>query len=339
MTSPRYARATTSSSLKASPKAVTAIDVSSTNAHARKFKRPSLLTAAERSRILYTRDLFPIKPRHKSQSCHLASLPSELRMEIYQYVLFDEVLRFPEVVLDGQKWRHEPKYIWPAMLHICRGIRIEAAYAYYTNAPFSWHIRNLDFSPVMKWANMLPREHRALLVRNQKIKIDVLPSFVDDLTYPPPGYLIDDYEEAHWRRCEPFGNLYSLNTIYHRKHFIAFCRLATWWSWCSKPVYTHIRWNYMFGDGYMVGWSYRSGVGTERQLNRFMRAAVSAIAMPCVMRAWTRNDRRTDMKSKAVEWVNALDHWWGKRTNAALRDEQVEWLHRIDMIRHAISLW
>jgi hypothetical protein len=242
MAPPSYARATASSTSKASPKSAkvkdtelptsirslsqetsTKAEKSSTSDRPLKktLKRPSLLTSEERDTIAYKRDLYPIKPKDPSKPCPLATLPSELRCHIYTFLL-------PSTHHISDSWARHKQHLPPPLTHVCRALRVEASYTYYTVTYFLFTVRNLDFEPVRKWVDSLPKAHRALLAKNKGMEINIIPRVKGTYTYPPPKYLIDDYVSNHWKACKQFGNIYTICGDTHKKHFIIFCRLASW---------------------------------------------------------------------------------------------------------------
>ncbi|KAF2994519.1 hypothetical protein E8E13_003058 [Curvularia kusanoi] len=274
MVTPSFAKATRSSTLRASPGgskqqiAATSETPQSSGSPikprsptpGKQLKRPSTLTRRARESIAYNADLHFIKPANPSKLCPLAALPSELRSLIYTHVFGD--LQKP-VFMNYGRVRHSPV----ALLQICRAVRIEAAYMYYAEASFTWIVRNLNFASVMRWLGRLQPSHRALLARNHNLTIEIIPELRKSYTYPPKDFLLDDYMSNHWKACQPFGNLYTVTRIpisefrrnLHAMHhdpeyfhstgkvfFILFCRLAAWSRLCTQPPFSMIEWKYTF---------------------------------------------------------------------------------------------
>lgn len=273
MTVPSFARATASSTLRSSPQGGASKDVTTppktqtpraslgSPTSNKKLKRPSTLTRRTRESIAYNADLYYIKPLKPSKPCPLAELPSELRTQIYAHVFGD--LQRP-ILMNYGRIRHSPS----VLLHICRAIRIEAAYVYFPEASFTWIVKNLNFSLVIRWLQSLQPSHKTLLSRNQNLTIEITPALSKSFTYPPKDYLLDDTLGNHWRACQPFGNLYTVRGIhpgphgtYHtrlddlehstsqanmRMYFIFFCRLAAWSRLRNQSGYTNIKWRYTF---------------------------------------------------------------------------------------------
>src|SRR5207244_1706016 len=127
MALPSYGRATSSSTLKASPRSSKVEDPANPRGTPKKYKRPSTLTTEDRRTIAYHADLHPIKPFEPSKPCPLSELPSEIRSVIYTYVLRDQQLPYIR------------PHFRPSLMHICRAIRIEAAYTYFTSTPCKQH--------------------------------------------------------------------------------------------------------------------------------------------------------------------------------------------------------
>lgn len=278
MSSPSFARATAASSSRASPQrgvsnSITTSPMAPTKrstsgaplepsiSEKKKLKRPSTLTKRARESITYNADLYYIRPANRSKPCPLANLPSEIRTQIYSCVFGD--LQRP-ILMNYSRIRHTP----PALLHICRAMRIEVAYMYFAEASFTWNVKNLNFSMIFRWLQSLQPSHRALLSRNQHLTIEIFPGLLKSYTYPPKDFLLDDTLRNHWKACQTYGNLYSVKGINHgppiglqtpwddldhstskhnmRMYFIFFCRLAAWARLRNQNSYSGIRWSYVF---------------------------------------------------------------------------------------------
>ncbi|KAF1928040.1 uncharacterized protein M421DRAFT_39695, partial [Didymella exigua CBS 183.55] len=206
------------------------------------LKRPSTLTKRVRESIAYNAGLYYIKPLRSSKPCPLAKLPSEIRTQIYAHVFGD--LQRP-ILMNCGRTRHQPV----ALLHVCRAVRIEAAYIYFPKASFTWIIKNLNFSKAIKWLQSLQPSHRALLSRNANLTIEIYPGLSKSFTYPPKDFLLDDTIANHWKACQSFGNLYTIrgtNPDNMRLYFIFFCRLAAWARLRNQAGYSEVRWRYTF---------------------------------------------------------------------------------------------
>ncbi|KZM25842.1 uncharacterized protein EKO05_0009208 [Ascochyta rabiei] len=306
MVVPSFARATAASALKASPQSDKTRDVMtpeqrrSTKAStgglraAKTLKRPSTLSKRDRESIAYNADLHYIKASNPSKPCPLAALPSELRTLIYTYA-FDDFQR--PVLMNYRRVRHSPS----ALLQICRAVRIEAAYIYYTSTAFTWTIKNLNFVTIAKWLSNLNPLHRALLSRNENLVIETTGELQKSYTYPPQDYLLDDTIHNHWKACQPFGNLYAVKDERVRINFIMFCRLASWLDLCSKPVYAHVKWRYAFD---MPQDSY-----SKRELNRSLgqhERSVRIFLQHQLKKLWIRNRCEKRIKQHVLDLAEAF---------------------------------
>lgn len=339
MAPPSYTRATASSTMKGHPQSSKTKEAETPKGAPKKLKRPSTLTLANRKTIIYNADLHPINPHDTKKPCPLATLPSELRTIIYTYILApSRGINQPQQKICA-KTSASPPYIWPALLHICRAMRIEAAYTYYTSTPFTFCVRNLNFaSSVMRWVDSLPREHRRLLARNRRIKIDIVPRFSNSFTYAPRNYLLDGFMDQHWAACAPFGNLYAVYGDEHREHFIVFCRLATWWLWCDKMGNGKIEWSYVFDEAGEQRQTFWMGYPRE-ELLCFLVERVSVLVMGCVRRAWTRRNTRTvGMRREAVRMLDALERWNERDVEAAMEAAEV-WNKWMRAVRRVVAKW
>lgn len=357
MSTPSYARATTSSASRASPRSSSTIHTTaeptksspysakiSTTPEKRAqtpltpkktLKRPSLLTPRARDQLIYNRDLYPIKPKDVSKPCLLADLPSELRSLVYTFVLpttHHISDSWPAILKHGQQ---RP----PPLLHICRAIRIEAAYDYYTSTAFKFTVRNLNFYPVMKWLDELPKQHRALLLsRNRHLGINVLPSVKNTFTYPPKGWLIDGYMQDHWKACQPFGNIYTVPSDVHKSHFLVFCRLASWFLWCSRSPQKDIRWAYTFEQSPFHNPFGLPGLQEQAVLKWFLNHHAMVLTMGCVEKAWKRNKSGAAMmRGDVMKWLEALDRWYKTRWDEEANEEN--WDEQMESVKKAIQKW
>ncbi|USP76012.1 uncharacterized protein yc1106_03286 [Curvularia clavata] len=275
------------------------------------LKRPSMLTSRQKDSLAYKRDLYHITPRDPSKPCLLATLPSELRTQIYHYVLPP----FRYISSNWTVFAPRKQHVPPALLQVSRAVRIEAAYTYYTGTIFHFSVRNLDFSPVISWLEHLAPPHRALLFRRRRsshgLEINMLPSIRNTYTYSPSGWLLDDLLENHWHACQPFGNIYTVHGDLHKVHFVLFCRLAEWWRWWGS--YSH-RMNseckYVFGPLLLLNPLGIPDLRNEAVLRAFLSQSGMVVAMPCVDKAWKRNrDRNTVrvMRAEGLRFLDALD--------------------------------
>ncbi|KAF2631084.1 hypothetical protein BU25DRAFT_223947 [Macroventuria anomochaeta] len=359
MAVPSFARATASSTLKASPNGGKSNDVTTTQGSGtfsgtsgtdRKLKRPSTLTRRARESIAYNADLYHIKPSNPSKPCPLAALPSELRTLIYSHTFGD--LQSPVLMNYGRK-RHSPS----KLLQTCRAIRIEAAYMYFTEASFTWLVKNLNFNAIVKWLESLQPSHRALLSRNRNLTIEVIPGLLKLFTYPPKDFLLDDTLQNHWKACQPFGNLYAVRAMhtnsgtrrslarfddpgYDPAHdnakvfFLLFCRLAVWSRLCTQSIYAGIQWKYTF--------DLPSDSHGKRSLNNALGEHEADLRsfLPQLKKLWTRNRCESRIKQPILELLDAFIGAYAK-----MESQNPIWYQHSDMVvrlkaqRERISCW
>ncbi|KAF1939076.1 hypothetical protein EJ02DRAFT_514121 [Clathrospora elynae] len=329
MAPPSYTRATTSSTSRAtstsskSDDTTTQTSTPEKNRNKKNLKRPSKLTPQARQSINYHQNLHPIKPQNSSKPCPLATLPSELRVYIYTFYYLSRQQQ--QTSSSCPKPRKTPP-----ILHLCRAMRIEAAYTYYTTTPFTFAVRNLDFGPVTRWMDSLSLEHRGLLSRNSKLTINAIPAIRHTFAYPPPEYLLDGYVVDHWKACQQFGNLYM---AVHKKHFVMFCRLASWFLWCDKAGIT---WGYAFP---MLFHSHL--LAHKNMVREFLRRDIVGLTEPCVRKAWTKNgDKAGLVKREMLRWLDALNTYYVQLTGC---DTDVgagrQWRERMSAVKGAVESW
>ncbi|EMD69754.1 hypothetical protein COCSADRAFT_76878 [Bipolaris sorokiniana ND90Pr] len=359
MAAPSYARATASSTSKASPKSSRTTrnlewvkptpspsskrltespnNFTPTSQEKKKaLKRPSTLTSHQKDNMIYKRDLYHITPKDSSKPCSLSLLPSELRTQIYTYILPSTYYISPSWPSFSKPKHHAP----PALLHISRAIRIEAAYTYYTTTTFHFTVRNLDFSPVTRWLEDLAPQHRALLPRNHHgLEINVIPAVRSTFTYPPKGWLLDADIEHHWRACQPFGNIYTVRGEAHKIHFVVFCRLAEWWRWCGVlHLKGEVKCNYAFEQSPFANPFGIPDFLDEVVLRAFLRHHGCVIGMSCVDKAWRRNRRAAaGMKGEGLRFLEALDKWYKDRWGE--QESINEWDVNMEEAKKAIGKW
>ena len=310
MAPPSYARATLSSEQRGSPKVSKLEDPSTPQSTPRKLKRPSTLSLEDRQHLSYNADLYHFVKKEPSRPCILAELPSEIRTTIYAYVL-----QPPGSTSHPQRKysvrRNEPfHYIWPSLLHVCRAIRVEAAYTYYVHTPFIFNVTHFEFSVVRRWVEMLSSSHRALLARNQQITVNVEMAWRRTWNftyrYPPEDFMFGAPMGDHWRACSRFGNIYHVKDT-HRVKFILFCRLATWWLWCSQPAHRNIKWNYTFGAEIPLGTRGMEEHVSRDGLVKFVKRRAMCFGVRPVARAWTGRTPERNMVPGALSFLSALE--------------------------------
>jgi hypothetical protein len=336
MAPPSYARATASSILKASPSSPSRPKDPETpkSTPKKKLKRPSTLTPQHRLSITYKADLYPITPLNPTKPCPLANLPSEIRTSIYHYALESHLaLLQPRFIIKPRTG--SVHYIWPKILHISRAIRIEAAYVYYTSTPFTFTVRNLDFSKIVLWLEHLPPRHRALLTRNRHLTIKIIPGLRQGFSYPPPGWLLDAWMSQHWKDCSAFGNVYTISSNAHRIHFILFCRLQGWFRLHDMLPYRDVRWEYLFDSSFPKSiWEQCSSAET---LVEVLRDQVGVLGTGCVAKVWVRGNVAGRGREEARAFLGALDEVF-ERTDST--DGVAEdWAEEMSRLKRSVESW
>ncbi|KAH4036175.1 hypothetical protein HBI56_061180 [Parastagonospora nodorum] len=341
MPTPSYARATTSSSSKAtstpnSPLASKSKDNSSSPSTPRRLKRPSTLTPSHRLSISYKSDLYPILPLNPNKPSPLALLPSELRTTIYQYILA------PDLAVQQPRYIHNPRlrktcYIFPPLLHISRAIRIEAAYEFYTTTPFTFSVRNLDFgTSVVAWLTQLPAGHRALLTRNRNLRIRMMPGLRPSHTYPPPGWVLDGWLQDHWGACAGLGNLYAVKGEGARVKFLLFCRLLGWFQ-SNAMMYRGMRWRYEVDCGAQRSiWDH---CGQAETVWRFLSEEVGVLGMGGVARAWKRDKVKGKGREEALKFLDDLDNAFARAAVDGSEDLAKMWASEMTKLKEVVNRW
>jgi hypothetical protein len=229
-------------------------------------------------------------------------------------------------------------YIWPRILHISRAIRIEAAYVYYTSTPFTFTVRNLDFSKIVLWLDHVPPRHRALLTRNRRLTIKIIPGLRQGFSYPPPGWLLDGWMSQHWKDCSAFGNVYTISSNPHRLHFILFCRLLGWFLLNDALPYRDVKWHYLFDIDFSSShWGIWEQCNSAKPLAKFLRDQVGVLGMACVAKAWVRGNRTAKGKEEARAFLGTLDEVFER---ADSREGLVEdWACEMRRLRSAVESW
>lgn len=187
--------------------------------------------------------------------------------------------------------------------------------------------------------------HRALLSRNRNLTLDVAPFVEARYTYPPENYLLDDYVDAHWKACAPFGPLYNV-AVKDRQRFIVFCRLAGWWLLpCNSPR------SEASGQKGTIDWVYRFDTHRRRDydlyptiadgLLPFLREEVGVVRMRAVQKAWTGNRREMEMKREAKRFLDALDGCFREVVGTEKKQKVSieEWEEELRGLREFVEKW
>lgn len=338
MPAPSYARATASSASKATPPSPSKTkDLEAPISIPRKIKRPSTLTPKHRQSITYKADLYPVRAQDPTKSCPLASLPSELRTKIYGYALQpDLAIQQPRFVCKARLRRR--RYIWPKLLHISQAIRIEVAYLFYTSTPFIFYIQNFNFSKVVSWLEQLPPRHRALLTRNRNLSIQIMPGLRPSHTYPPKGFLLDNWMSEHWEACSAFGNLYTISSAQHQTHFILFCRLMTWFQLNSTMPYRNMTWRYDVNhSGFQR--SIWDQCGDAETMWKLLSEEVRVVEMGCVEKTWTRGRVKGKGREEAFSFLSDLDGVFA-RVGVDSKEELLQmWASTMKRLKGVVNKW
>jgi hypothetical protein len=339
MGTPSYAAPTTSSALKTKPhpsldKIPSTKLSSQPTPTLKELKRPSTLTSHQRLSIAQNTSLHPIKPHDPSKPCPLATLPSELRLEVYEYIIgITSATSQPGSLYLPRT--STTMYDSPAILKVCKAIRIEAAYVYYALTPLEFTVRNLDFKHILNWLRCMPASHRALLARNRRLTITILSSLRHTHTYPPVGWLLDAHMDTHWKATRAFGKMYTLRKS-QRINFILFARLMTWFRVNSTSMCRGMRWCYVFETGSSMRWE-RSDPATD--LLEFARERLLVLGTDCVQKAWTRGQMKETGQEEAMLFVSDLDRCFRRVSEGCGGEVLEEWEALISRLRKTVEQW
>lgn len=336
MASPSYARSTKSSIRKSDYEMNnhTVLPIRSTPPTTpSKLKRPSTLTPQERQSIAYSSSLVSVKPQDIKKPCLLATLSSELRTEIWSYLL-DLPSRGGPSWSVGSQDPTAPTYTLPAVLRTCQAIRIEASYTYYTFYPFSLSVKNINFSRIRKWLRGLSPRHRELLAKNRNLEIKIRPGIVSQYTYPPKDFFVDAYMTDHWEACKAYGNLHMIDAGSKKQmRFIQFCRLLAWFQFCSDNPFSALRWRYTIqGDHAGPHWMH---LPKHVTLLDFVKEVIGVLRMDWG-REWTRGRVKGKGEHAAKDFLRQLDDAYREIGQDPGHDA---WSHEMSRIVRAVEKW
>ncbi|OCK77391.1 hypothetical protein K432DRAFT_358654 [Lepidopterella palustris CBS 459.81] len=183
---------------------------------------------------------FVIKPA-RDKICHFAKLSPELRIKIYNHVLNVSHCLF---VTSGYYDRTPllGRLAWPTLLRVCRVIRHEASYEFYSKTTFKGIIYDNNFEGVYTWYERIPASSRVHLQRNRNLTLQFQLTedpyhYISMLTWSPRGNRIC------WNETRLCGNLYEAPD-HQRPIFVSISRLLKWFLWCAKPMHRNIPWRY-----------------------------------------------------------------------------------------------
>jgi hypothetical protein len=280
-------------------------------------KRPSKIPSHGRQYQVSTQQT--IKPLDPAKPCPFAYTPPEIRE-----IIFEHVLPFTPCMVNCYTFNQRTT---PASkLHVCRALRIEADYLYFSHTPFEVSAPALDFDPVMEWIDGLNRLRRSALSRNRNILIK-LPRWISTRYVP--------LDRRIWAKCRHFGNLYSLAGSREQRRFHSYCRLAKWFLWCAKPSNARICWHYFVHREWREYRLHRGDFNSGRRkfLWRFLKQHLDAFIMFCTSGKYDPQGEmwanKGVIKEKALDMLTELDKahenvreaGWKHRTSW---DEEVE---------------
>ncbi|KAF2688165.1 hypothetical protein K458DRAFT_428913 [Lentithecium fluviatile CBS 122367] len=258
-----------------------------------------------------------VKPADTKKPCPFAALPAELRLRIYSHIL-------PKGPVYTAQWRFMVnRSSWSSLLRVCRLIRVEASYEFYTQTAFMFVPVDLDnYESLRTWLMMVPLAQRSLPVKNPNVRI---------------RFKLQLYKETYgkeiWEVCKRFGNSYYIPYA-HREHFANFCRLATWWLWCAEHVSTNLTWNYEIDISSMHRWYTRSDVDLLRE---WFDKVLQTVSLPCVQKAWVRERREAEMKMEAIKMLEAVDR--AVQLRRGTRPPDGEWARKVRALRRFLEKW
>lgn len=336
MASPSYARSTKSSARKSEHEINnhTILPIRGTPPTTpSKLKRPSTLTPQKRQSIAYKSSLIPIRPQDPKIPCLLATLPSELRTEIWSYLLDLPTKGGPSWSIGSQD-PTAPTYTLPTVLRICQAIRIEASYTYYSFYPFCFKVKNINFCRISKWLRGLSPRHKDLLGKNRNLQINIRPGIVSQYTYPPKDFFVDAFMTDHWEACKAYGNLHIIEAGSKKQmRFIQFCRLLAWFQFCSANPFSALRWRYTIqGDHAGPHWMH---LPKHVTLLDFVKEVIGVLRMDW-SREWTRARVKGQGVGAAKDFLRQLDDTY-RSTGQNPTDEA--WSHEMSRIVKAVEKW
>ncbi|KAF2739069.1 hypothetical protein EJ04DRAFT_9407 [Polyplosphaeria fusca] len=275
------------------------------------------------------RRLARIKPQDARKPCPLATLPAELRIMIYDYILPSTTVRIlsPEAERN-ERTEYLAPCLWPSILRVCRVLRSEFAFQFYTRVNFSAPILSKsNFVVVRRFVARLPVAHRHLLAHNKNFK----------LRWILPEYLQwgDPQDHSSWVACLRYGNLRSIHKKKHKTHFIAFCRLADWFLWCESMGLADMEWKYEFSFNMECSRDIR-GDG----IMDFVRDELGAFALPCTQAADITDQQRLVIGKGALRMLDAADHAFAmlQPFGVGMVDVQ-EWCMRKTRLKRFLENW
>jgi hypothetical protein len=305
-------------------------------------KEPSTLPDRTRHRHSSNAPL-SIKPADGSRPCPIANLPSELRLCLYSYLLpkdlecIDEVAYLSNIKRYSQRERKMSDFRWKWLFCVCRLLRTEATYEFYTKTHFTLPpivLGNYEALEIWLWS--ISPAQRSALTQNPNLKLPLsLGSF--------HGSTSSEIGSTLPKLSKRFGNVDLISDPRHRRLFLSFCTLASWWLLCAGPLLEGITWSYEIS----LYHSYDSPPSDDQwsayiyTLKQYFSRLLQTVALPCVQNTWVRERREGEMKKEALNMLEAFDQamqmYRRNKELPPLGDEV--WNSDVASLRRFLSKW
>lgn len=236
-----------------------------------------------------------IKPADPNQPCGFAKLPTEIRQMIFDAV----ILPYSTIVTGSVSVRGTPG--WRQLSSVCRRIRAEAAYTYYSQASFEFWVRHLDFSSIESWLRQMAPEHRSHLAVNRNPLRIVLDGFNWNRNFRQVNMI--------WRFCRPFGNVYTVPGQQHKFHCFTFAKWASWFLFCAQPPFAGIRWSYTVNERPWGPRIFREWEDYEKmeRIRTMIENGLGVFNLPCVNKALKLTvGQKAKMKPRVLSMLQAV---------------------------------
>jgi hypothetical protein len=353
-TTPNYACSTTASLARAAPQSP--ISKISTP---RRLKRPPMLPALQKHQRSEMGSL-SIHAADDGKPCSIASLPTELRLCIYSYLLPSEVELYctepkvwdsdsaePPFEARSHCW-HTPRQV---LFNVCRKIRAETTYEVFAKSKITLPAHGMEYWNHICYGPQPPLDTMALLVWHKtglsKLSLATLSLLAVNPNVTLPWRLGDHGmdpwilfpTESEWKLCERFGNIYSISGRRHKWYFWNFCMLATWLLRRVGPalIAKHLDWTYEIDSDHHIG-----------EVKAWFDNVLRTVALPCVQAAWVRERREGEMKKHALALLDAVDRFFEKHRRRRTRSRSGEdsspsehetWVRKIVSLRRFLNDW
>jgi hypothetical protein len=287
----------------------------------KKLKRSSLLPNEIVRRRRSAENDWTIKPAEPFYPCPIATLPTEIREQIYSYLL-------PSCAIAIERLRYSSGWVCKPLFRTCRRIRAEIAYLLYSRAEFKYVAGNLSFDCLKTWLQSLPAEHRAYLAKNRRLSIG----------FSIYNRLPEANSNEAWALCRRFGNLFAIDGSTHKNHFISFAKLADWFLFCGQPAFANIKWNYTF--------EWRRAVFPwliEEWNLEVLKDHLGVFNLPCVIKhASLPEEEKVQVRKEALRMMEGLDKAWDSsaKTSGNYDPEALaEWKKRMTSLTAFLEGW